>query len=191
MDQYAAVKDLAPHVRRALDSVGYGAADVPIVPAEHVDSGVAGGAGMRGFVLILNTDTGRYETVNGSWGGATIADPRNPVDRDELIPVPTNGVVIKGTRGYPRTFATIYAHPQTMGRFLPSGEAETLTEAEQAAIYCHAAIRGGEYRRDELRRRGVEQPTIDSLVERGYLKRNRAGAVQITTRGKNARTIRH
>jgi len=29
------------------------------------------------------------------------------------------------------------------------------------------------------------------LVERGYLKRNRAGATQITTKGKNARTIRH
>lgn len=189
--QHATVKELSPHVRRALASVGYGAADVPIVAAESVDSGEAGGAGMRGFVLILNLDDGRYETVNGSWGGATIADPRNPVDRSEMIPVPPNGAVIKGTRGYPRTFATIYAHPQAMGRFLPSGEAEQLTDAEQAAIYCHAAIKGGEYRRDELRRRGVQAETIDSLVTRGYLKRNRAGAVQITTKGKNARTIRH
>ena len=58
-----------------------------------------------------------------------------------------------------------------------------------APLYCFAAIKGGEYRRDEMRRRNVSAATVDSLVERGYLKRNRAGATQITTQGKNARTL--
>jgi hypothetical protein len=95
--------------------------------------------------------------------------------------------VIKGSMGYPRTFATIYAHPNTIGRFLPSGAEEELTREEEQAIYCFAALKGGEYRRDEMRRRGVSTATVDALVERGYLKRNRAGATAITTKGKNAR----
>jgi hypothetical protein len=78
-----------------------------------------------------------------------------------------------------------------IGRFLPSGDDETLTDSEQQAIYCFAAIKGGEYRRDEMRRRNVTDDVVDSLVSRGYLKRNKAGATQITTKGKNARTIRY
>jgi len=190
------VKELTPNVRRALESVGYGARDIQVTPAESVESGVAGGDGMRGFVLVLNLDTGASHTFNGSWGGVNIATPDNPVDSGSAhtgrIDIPANGAVIKGTRGYPRTFATIYANPQAFGRMLPSGEpAEELTEEEAQAIYCFAAIKGGEYRRDEMRRRNVTQATVDALVARGYLKRNRAGATQITTKGKNARTIRH
>lgn len=188
--QHVAVKDLAPAVREALASVAYGAQDIRVIPQSTVDPTVAGGAGMRGFVLILNLDTGKFRTVNGSWGGSNPA-VLSPVDvTDEKISLPPNGAVIKGTRGHPRTYATIYAHPSAFSAFLPSGEpGETLTDAEQQAIYCFAAIKGGEYRRDEMRRRNVTQETVTSLVERGYLKRNRAGAVQITTKGKNARTI--
>jgi hypothetical protein len=117
----------------------------------------------------------------------------NPIDSSpEQLAIPPNGCVIKGTTGYPRTFAWIYAHPQAMGRYLASGAPdEELTDGEQQAIYCFAAIKGGEYRRDEMRRRGVTTATVDGLVQRGYLKRNRAGATAITTKGKNARAIRN
>lgn len=187
------VKELTPAVRRALDSVGYGARDIRVEPAESVEAHVAGGAGMRGFVLVLNLDTGQSTTVGGAWGGAAIAAPHSPVDLgDERIAIPPNGAVVKGTRGYPRTFATIYAHPDAFGRMLPSGEpADELTDADQQALYCFRAIKGGEYRREEMARRNVTDATVDSLVARGYLKRNRAGATQITTAGKNASTLRH
>ena len=185
------VKSLAPAVQRALKSVAYGATDIKVIAAESVEGQVGANDGQRGFVLVLNLDTGAMRTVRGSWGGSNPFGG-NLVDRtDERIELPANGAVIKGQQGYPRTFATIYAHPNAFASAgLPSGEPdEQLTDTEQHAIYCFAAIKGGEYRRDEMRRRGVTPAAVDGLVERGYLKRNRAGATQITTKGKNARTI--
>lgn len=185
------VKELSAAIRRALESVSYGARDIRVVAAESVESGSGAGAGSRGFATAVNVETGERKTITGDWGGSGLG--RHTLDQPgQRMEIPPNGVVIKGSMGYPRTFATIYAHPQTFGAMLPSGEpAEQLTDADQQAIYCFAAIKGGEYRRDEMRRRNVTEATVDSLVERGYLKRNRAGATQITTKGKNARTIRY
>ena len=186
------VKELSPAIQRALSGVGYHVADIKVEATERIDGTVGGGAGQRGFVIILNTDTGEFRRLTGSWGGPNPWSG-SPVDgNDEIIQIPENGIVIRGTMGHPRTFAWIYAHPNTMGKLLPSGEqAEQLSDADQQAIYCFAAIKGGQYRRDEMRRRNVEESTVDSLVERGYLKRNKAGATQITTKGKNARTVRY
>jgi hypothetical protein len=190
---HVTVKELAPVVQKALKSVNYGAADIRVEAANEVDAYSEGNAGSRGFVIVLNVDTGETRTLSGNWGGGSIAGSDNLVDSgSDAVTLPENGIVIKGSRGYPRTFATIYAHPNAVGAYLlPSGEDETLTDAEQQALYCFGAIKGGEYRRDEMRRRNVSQSTVDSLVTRGYLKRNRAGATQITTKGKNARTIRN
>lgn len=185
------VKDLSPAVRRALDAVKYGARDIEVEARDEVALNTGGGsAGSRGFVIVLNLETGKFHRETGDWGGPGLG--RRLADyTDERLKLDDNMAVIKGTTGYPRTFAHIYANGTVVGRFLPSGDEETLTDQEQQAIYCHAAIKGGQYRRDEMSRRGVRPETVDSLVERGYLKRNRAGAVQITTKGKNARTIRY
>lgn len=185
------VKDLEPTIQAALRSVDYHADDVKVEPAEHLDVSVAGGDGVRGFALLVNLTDGQMKMMQGSWGGANIANPGNLVDLSrERTPMPANGVVIKGTTGYPRTFATVYGHPSVVGRLLPSGDEEQTTDEEQQALFCFGGIKGGEARREELRRRRVSDACVDSLVERGYLKRNRAGATQITTKGKNARDRR-
>lgn len=187
------IKELSPALRDALAAVGYGARDVEVVPAQTVDPTVGGGAGMRGFCTIVNLDTGARRTVNGSWGGSNPL-AHSPVDGTaERIELPENGAVVKGTRGYPRTFATIYAHPSAAGGMaLPSGAPadDQLSDEDHQALYCFAAIKGGHYRRDEMQRRGVSEATVGSLILRGYLKRNRGGATAITTQGKNARDTR-
>lgn len=188
------VSELNPRVRDALKSVGYGARDIRVEAAESVEARTSANDGARGFMLALNLATGESKRFTGDWGGAGLG--RNPIDwTDERVAIPEHGIVIKGSTGYPRTFATIYAHPSAVGAYLlPSGAADgadELSELEQQALYCFGAIKGGEYRRDEMRRRGVTPDVVDALVARGYLKRNRAGATQITTRGKNARTIRY
>jgi len=188
---YVATKDLVPTLRRALENVDYGCADVQVVAAERVGSYSEGGAGSRGFCVVVNLDTGERQALVGSWGGGNMFSRSLVDDGSEDVELPPNGAVVKGTMGYPRTFATIYAHPSAVGRFLPSGEEEELSDLEQAAIYCYAALKGGEYRREELRRRGVSEQVVESLIERGYLKRNRAGATQITTKGKNAPRARY
>jgi hypothetical protein len=188
---YVEVKTLAPVIQSALKAVKYGAKDIKVEVADTVSPVVAGGTGQRGFVTIINLATGESKSMRGSWGGANMFNPTNTVDLDtSTYHIPTDGVVIKGVTGYPRTFATLYT--TAMGPFLPSGDPEeVLTNEEQQALYCHAAIKGGQYRRDELRYRKVSQVTVDSLVDRGYLKRNKAGSVSITTKGKNARDKRN
>ena len=110
----------------------------------------------------------------------------NPVDNDNHpYPLPPNGVIILGSVGYPQTSAILHVAPALMGRMLPAAAVEVSKE-DKDALYCFASIKGGEYRRDELRRRNVRPATVDQLVERGFLKENRAGARQITTAGRNA-----
>jgi hypothetical protein len=190
---YATVKELREPLRAALAAVGYGARDVQVVAAERLEMTVGGGAGMRGFVTVVNLDTGERKTVNGSWGGSSVFTS-SPVDAGGgPVELPENAAVVKGTRGHPRTFATIYAHPRAVsGYLLPSASppADMVSDQDQQALYCFYAIKGGAYRKDELRRREVSEATIGSLIARGYLKRSANGATQITTMGKNARDMR-
>ena len=185
---YVEVKELAPVIRRALESVKYGGRDIKVTAIDTVKLNTGGGArGARGFVTVVNLESGEYHTEVGDWGGPGLGHRLADWNKDELT-LSDNAVVIHGQMGYPKTFAYLYASPNAVGRFLPSGSEETLTDTEQDAIYCFTAIKGGEYRRDELRRREVAPETVDSLVDRGYLKRSKSGATQITTKGKNART---
>lgn len=188
-------KTLIPAIRSALESVRYGCRDIKVVPTETADLSAYAGDGQRGFAILVNLETGERKRFTGSWGGSNMFVRTAVDDSSGVGALPPNGAVIKGSMGYPRTFATLYVHPAAMGRFLPSGEEETLSETEQQVIYCFAAIKGGQYRRDELARRvghpSVSDPIIDSLISRGYLKRAKNGATAITTKGKNARTIRY
>jgi hypothetical protein len=183
---YVSVKELAEGIQRALKNVGYGAQDIQVVPAETVSPNSEASKGSRGFTTLVNVATGQSKAFTGSWGGGNMFTQTVVDDSRESLPMPESGVVIKGSMGYPRTFATIYVHPAMMGKFLPSGNEETTTDDEQRCLYCFVCIKGGEYRRDEMRRKNVSAATVDSLVERGYLKRNKAGSVQVTTAGKNA-----
>jgi hypothetical protein len=179
------VRELSPALQSALKSVRYGAKSVEVIPAETLDIGDAGGSGQRAFAVAVNLDTGERAGTVGSWGGPN-PFTSNPVDAGERVAIPENGAIVKGTMGYPRTFAWVYAHPTAMGRMLPSGEPEvTFTEAELWALHCHAHVKGGAYRREELSRRDGAAEAIDGLVSRGYLSRNRAGATAITTAGRN------
>lgn len=190
---YVQTKELLPALQDALKSVRYGAKDIRLEAADKVDSYSEGDRGSRGFLIALNLDTGERKSMRGSWGGGNMFTSTLVDSGSEMAELPVNGAVIKGTMGYPRTFATIYAHPNAIGRFLPAGadDRDELSAEELQALYCFACLKGGEGRRDELRRRNVSDSTVDSLVSRGYLKRNRSGATSVTTAGKNASTVRY
>lgn len=112
-------------------------------------------------------------------------NPRNAVDldtQDRAIP-PGMGVV-KGSEGE-RTFATVYLHPSNVAKYLPAPPA--CSERERT-ILGYMGYKSG-YRRECLARMQppCEPVEIDSLVERGFVSRNRAGATSLTTEGRNAR----
>jgi hypothetical protein len=184
---YVSVKDLPPAVVKALDGVGYGRTDIEVKAGTTVTLGSSGGKGKRSFVSLVNLSTGEARTEYGSWGGPNMFDRSNRVDNDhQSYPLPSNGVAITGSSGggHP-VWAQLHVPATMVDRMLPAA-GETLTDEEQDALYCYKAIKGGQYRTDALRRLHVHPATVDSLVERGYLERNRAGATKITTKGKNA-----
>lgn len=188
MSEYADVKDLPDVVKSALESVGYHRKNVEVKTCVSVQLGDSGsGGGQRSFTTLVDLANGKYTTSYGSWGGVNMFDRSNPVDNDEQqYPLPPNGAAIKGSIGgsHP-VFAQIYI-PAAMRSKILTAAVEPVPKVELDALYCHGRIKGGAYRRDELRRREVPARVVDDLVARGLLARNRAGATSITTAGRNA-----
>lgn len=180
---YGPVKELPEVLRRALKSVDYGAKDINIDTAEKISAIQAGGQGKRCFVILVNLLAETFETHYGSWNGANCWNPNNSVDLDDKeYPIPLNGAVIKGSEGYPRTFASITLHPENIIKALP--EAVELTEEERGVMYAYGALKSGPYRQSYT---AGKEAVVERLIQRGLLKRNAAGSVQITTAGKNSR----
>lgn len=189
MAEYATIKSLPDSLRDTLKALDYGRGDIEIRTAESVTMSDSGWAGRRAFAALVNLVTGQRQTIRGSWGGQNMFDRSNPVDNDSnAYPIPPNGAIITGSHGPTSTGGTIAViHlPASMRANVLPAPSEALTQAERDALYCHHVIVGGAYRRDELRRRNVPVETVDSLVTRGLLKRNKVGATSITTDGKNA-----
>lgn len=182
------VKELPQPLQDALKSVEYYAKDVAVEDKERTNVNDYGGDGYQAFTCIVNLHTGRYETTWGSWGGPNMFNPHNAVDLDnKLYAIPVGGAVINGRRGGTarRTYASVYVHPDTLTPLLPASV--DLTPVEKACLYAYDCLKSGPYRQQELLRAQVSSNLIESLVQRGFLKRNKSGSVQITTEGKNAR----
>lgn len=187
MSFWADVKDLPAPVQRALESVGYGRSNIRVEPSETVVLGDRGaGNGRQSFATLVNLTTGQYQTSYGSWGGVNMFDRGNPVDNDTRpYALPADGVAITGSRGGTQpVWAQLHIPTTMVDRMIAS--APEVSKAERDALYCHGSIRGGTYRKEELRRRRVTDETIAACVAKGWLAQNRAGARTITTAGRNA-----
>jgi hypothetical protein len=145
------VKDLAPILQRALRGVDYHRADIEIEPREEVTLGVAGGDGQRGFAIMVDMSRDSYETMRGSWGGSNMFAVTEVDDSTGVGKLPPHGALIKGTTGYPRTYATVYCHPDMM-KLLPSGNEEALTEDQQWLLNVHCGFTSA-YRKELITRR--------------------------------------
>jgi hypothetical protein len=187
MSQYVAVRDLPTAVQSALESVRYGSADIRVVAAEKVYLGDAGaGDGVRAFTVLVDLDKGAHHTIMGSWGGQNMFDRTNPVDNDRNeYALPGNGAAITGSLGGGRpTYATLHIPASMTARILPTAS-ETLPQDELDFLACYKGYTSA-YRKELFARRPESGAVIDRLVDKGLVKRNKAGATQITTAGKNA-----
>jgi hypothetical protein len=174
------VSTLPDSLRSALSSVDYHTKDIRIEAKEKVSLFDAGGAGRRGFVIIVDLATERCERHDGSWGGANPYCPNNQVDLDtkEYV-LPEGCAVIHGAIGYPRTFANITLHPRNI---IPSLEKGSNLSEEKKRILSYFRCLTSAGRKEYLRGKEV---ILDELVSLGYLKRAKNGAMSITTAGKN------
>jgi hypothetical protein len=185
---YALVTDLPEAVRRALTAVSYGRKDIEVKASATVVLGDSGaGNGRQSFAVLVNLTTGEHTVSRGSWGGENMFVRDNAVDSDRnAYPLPGDGVAITGVRGGGQpVWAQLHIPASMVDRMLP-GPTVALSDVQLTALYCHKALKGGAYRRDALSRANIGPDVIDALVSAGLLSRNRAGAVAITTDGRNA-----
>ena len=183
------VKELPLPVQKALKSVGYRRRDIEIKSATTFSRQSYANDGMRAYNTFVNLYTGRFETEYGSWGGANIFEEKGP-DRDSRErPLPEGVVHIKGTSGGRGNFAWIYANPKTITPLLPA--TTDLSEDELKALEAlryKASYRADHFRENGLGRYNMDNPLIQSLLAKKMLQVNSAGAISITTAGKNARS---
>jgi len=178
-------KTLPDAVRDALKSLGYGRPDIKAEAAESAQLNDYGETGCRSFVCLVDLATGQRKVTYGSWGGPNMFNPRNMVDLDDREqPIPPNAVVICGSEGGNRpVYARLLAHPSTLTPLLPAPS--TLSDKLARMLAVYGAYRST-YRAEELKRMGATHAETDELVAGGYLSRNKAGSIQITTKGKQA-----
>lgn len=187
MGHYIKVTELPPSLQRALVSAGYNRKDIEVKVTEEFEPRPPSADGRRGFVaMCLLDDSNEFKLTWGSFGGAnmfttTVDDVKGAVE------IPQNVAYITGMSnagsGYPG-FATVFVGPKNMNpTLLPSAPSVTEREGKLLAIYKTLK---SSYRKEYLDRAKTTPEEIDSLVARGFLSRNKAGAISITTEGRNA-----
>lgn len=184
MTLYTETKLLPETVRRALENAGHHKADIEISQATEFRAPGAYGTGSRGYVAVVNLATGESQESFGSWGGANPFQTL-PVDEpDGKAPLAPGFVAIVGNVGY-RSFFELIVHPENFAKVLPPAD-ESVTPRERwiLGVFKSLTSKG---RKDEFGRHGTPSAAeFDSLVARGFLTRNKAGAMALTTAGKNA-----
>lgn len=168
--------------------VFYRRKDIVVRAAEKESIACGGGDGYKGFAIIGNLDTGECKITWGSWGGANMFNPSNRVDMDTtLYTIPVNGFVITGHIGGGKpTYASMTVHPDNLPKQLTAGP--VLTSEEDHVLNAIGGYKSGDCRKAALERIANCADVIASLAKRGLLKVTKAGAVSITTAGKNARS---
>ncbi len=203
------VDSLPQNMRTLLHSLGYRRSDINCEAREKAHRHCGGGDGYRGF--FYSPETG---VQYGSWGGAN-AFTKNSVDgtneSDAYVVLRAGDFAVRGTEGGGQpVYASLYAHPDTIATSdgKPCGEHEDCRESAEIAAACatarnrwaaprdvtdrektllSAVSMKSSYRREELRRIKATDGEIDGLVSRGFVSRNKAGAMTLTTEGRNAR----
>lgn len=187
---HISTKDLPRSLQSALSALGYHKADISVKAAEKFSVIDYGGAGRRAFACMVNLATGESQTMHGSWGGANAFAPTNHVDLDSTKrPLPDGFALIQGSEGNGPVYASVSVNPRNLSALLPEGASDELTEKEKGALRLFSYISSA--RKEYAKGMGVEfsasHPLFASLIQRGYIKANKAGAMQLTTKGKNHR----
>jgi hypothetical protein len=168
-------------VESALRGYAYHRADVQLSAATHIDPSTSPFGGNRAVFAIIDLASGHLEAWVGSYGGPQLFAPTALDTARGEVPVPVGCVVLRGETGGRGAFFHLYAHPETLTALLPAPTAD-VTPEERKTLAVFRGIKSS-HRAQYLR--GLTH-LVDGLVARGYLKRNKAGATQITTQGKNA-----
>lgn len=207
-------KSLPSGIVKALHAVGYRSPTVSVRVADDVSIFSCGGSGVRGFAVVVHEmHSPTREELWGSWGGPNPFTKPSGVDNPaERRTVPERGAVITGSSGR-SVYAVVSVRGDVFRALVP---AETQIAADMIASGASVdavksadpacAVTNGDswvlacfayksaYRKEQIANlrdatNGVvgSDAHIDSLVARGFISRNKAGACSLTTSGRNAR----
>jgi hypothetical protein len=185
------VNMLPPGIQKALKALRFGGRDIRVRAEARPQMTDFGGDGMQAFFEVVDILTGRViEQFEGSWGGPNPFQSK-PLDQpDRYYDLKSGFAALHGVLGG-RKHVTISYHPSDRDTFVPESEVISITPEEKKALTVISYKSG--YRRDEWRRSGlpgeysVDNPLIRGLVEKGLVETNRAGAIMLTTKGRNLR----
>ena len=181
---YIQVNSLPYHLQSALGSLDYKRKDISIEGKEQTSIQCAGGEGQRAFAMWIDFNSGKRTLYEGSYGGPNKHNPDNIVDMDgSPRDVTIHGAWIIGMQGN-KTTARLVVHPYVLGKLLPKTPSG-MTNREQRILAIFRSYKPA-YRAKVLTSMFAKEEELNSLVQRGFLKRSSNGAVQITTDGKNA-----
>lgn len=181
---YVKVKDLPAEIRGALRAIEYFRADIEISQAETFHSHVLSGDGSRGFICMVNLETGDFKVEYGDWGGANIFNANLLDQHGENITIPSNVAVIKGTKGV-HVFARIILRPDNIAPLLGEKKAE-LSDRDRWILYTFDALTSAGRKNEWGRERDKpSEEDLNRLAGLGFLARSKNGATKITTDGKN------
>ena len=182
------VSELPETLQEALRAVDYHAKDVRVEARESVCVQVFANDGARAICSAVNLETGGRNLQFGSWGGPNPYEQRqlDSDRRDHAIPV--NGAVILGETDWRRKtpFVTVYIHPDNFAKLIPEKLEISLKQKFLLTLYRDHNSAG---RKCELERLPPSFPveTINQELETlKLIKRNKRGAISLTTEGKNA-----
>jgi hypothetical protein len=190
---YTQINNLPTSLVEFLHHVNYGKKDIPVKPGETVNVGNCGGDGRRAFFAIVKLDDSEpFDLQYGSWGGANMFETRRSDVDFANHPIMPGYAVVVGSEGSTGVFATVYIHPSNVAAVLPI-QVET-TERQKYILKCYKSLTSAGRKNEWERYSAYGSPVggrpsnaeITELVNRGFLNRNKAGAVSITTAGKNA-----
>lgn len=191
--EYVEVVNLPEPIRNALKALDFRGNDLPVFTHTTVELGGSASDGEKAFTTLVNLTTGQHVTTWGSWGGPNAFDRTNPVDNDRnAYTLPGDGVVLTGTgNGSKARYAFLHIPASMTARVLPPSEGESLPDDVQWVLNVFVSNNSGG-RKYEFERKRISAAALaaatETLAAGGYIKVNKAGAVSVTTKGRNART---
>lgn len=184
--RYIKVSELPESIKRALSSAGYFGKDIRVEVKERMEPRPPSADGRKGFVAICRLDdSNEFEIRWGSFGG--INPFTKTVDNIEgVIDIPRDVAIVTGLSsagtGYP-AYATIHVSPMNMNPTLLPASSD-LSDREKMILAIFKMLKSSA-RPGYLKEMKATNEEIEGLISRGFLKRNKAGAISITTEGKN------
>ena len=184
MSKHIKVSDLPSSLQAALKSVGFRRADIDVSTATQYYKATSGGRGSRGFQVVVNLDNGTKTKTVGAWGGYNPFVTTSDDDRTHADLAP-NLAVIDGSEGGNRpVWATLTLHPDNTVLEVPTAPTAAVNATEAKVLAIFKGLKSFA-RLPEMERQGISPDILETLVDRGYLKRNKRGATSLTTEGKN------